>query len=135
VGYFPVAPGTAGTAAAAIIYWFIAPGHLLIYGAITVVFFFLGARASTVVERQQGPDPSLVVIDEMVGFWIALLALPKTWPVLLIAFFLFRIFDIWKPFPVRRAERLPEGWGIMADDAIAGIYTNLLLHLALFLRG
>ena len=135
MGYFPIAPGTAGTAVAAIICWFVGPEHLLIFGAITVGFFFLGARSSTVVERQLGLDPSPVVIDEMVGFWIAVFALPKTWPVMLIAFFLFRIFDIWKPFPARRAERLPEGWGIMADDAIAGIYTNLLLQLGLLLCG
>jgi phosphatidylglycerophosphatase A len=120
---------------AGVIYWFARPSHPLIYGALILLFFLLGARAGTIVERQMGTDPSLVVIDEMVGFWIALFALPKAWPLLVGGFFLFRIFDIWKPFPARRAEALPEGWGIMADDAIAGIYTNLLLHLALLVRG
>lgn len=135
MGYFPIAPGTAGTVVAGVIYWFARPSHPLIYGALILLFFLLGTRASTIVERQMGPDPSLVVVDEMVGFWIALFALPKTWPLLVIGFFLFRLFDIWKPFPIRRTERLREGWGIMADDAMAGIYTNVLLQLALILRG
>jgi phosphatidylglycerophosphatase A len=124
-----------GTVVAGVIYWFARPSHPLIYGALILLFFLLGTRASTIVERQMGPDPSLVVVDEMVGFWIALFALPKTWPLLVIGFFLFRLFDIWKPFPIRQTERLREGWGIMADDALAGIYTNVLLQLALILRG
>jgi phosphatidylglycerophosphatase A len=97
--------------------------------------FLLGAQASTVVERQLGPDPPPVVIDEMVGLWIALWALPRTTAVVAIGFVLFRIFDIWKPSPIRAAERLPRGWGIMADDALSGVCTNLLLRLALILRG
>ena len=87
------------------------------------------------MERQLGQDPSQVVVDEMVGFWIALFALPRSLILVAIGFFLFRFFDIWKPFPIRRTERLREGWGIMVDDALAGIYTNVLLQLALILRG
>jgi phosphatidylglycerophosphatase A len=124
-----------GTVVAGVIYWFARPSHPLIYGALILLFFLLGTRASTIVERQMGPDPSLVVVDEMVGFWIALFALPRSLILLVIGFFLFRLFDIWKPFPIRRTERLREGWGIMADDAMAGIYTNVLLQLALILRG
>jgi len=135
VGYFPIAPGTAGTIVAAAIYWFVGLDRPLVGGGFILLFFLLGVRASTAMERQLGPDPSRVVVDEMVGFWIALFALPKGWVLMAIGFFLFRIFDIWKPFPIRRAESLPEGWGIMADDAMAGIYTNVLLRLALFLRG
>lgn len=135
MGYFPIAPGTMGTVVAGVIYWFARPSHPLIYGALILLFFLLGTRASTIVERQMGPDPSLVVVDEMVGFWIALFALPRSLILLVIGFFLFRLFDIWKPFPIRQTERLREGWGIMADDAMAGIYTNVLLQLALILRG
>ncbi len=135
MGYFPIAPGTMGTVVAGVIYWFARPSHPLIYGALILLFFLLGTRASTIVERQMGPDPSLVVVDEMVGFWIALFALPRSLILLVIGFFLFRLFDIWKPFPIRQTERLREGWGIMADDALAGIYTNVLLQLALILRG
>lgn len=135
VGHFPIAPGTAGTIVAAAIYWFVGLDRPLVGGEFILLFFLLGVRASTAMERQLGPDPSRVVVDEMVGFWIALFALPKGWVLMAIGFFLFRIFDIWKPFPIRRAESLPEGWGIMADDAMAGIYTNVLLRLALFLRG
>ena len=135
MGYFPIAPGTAGTVVAGVIYWFARPSHPLIYGAFILLFFLLGTRASTIVERQTGPDPSLVVVDEMVGLWIALFALPRSLILVAIGFFLFRLFDIWKPFPIRRTERLREGWGIMVDDALAGIYTNVLLQLALILRG
>jgi len=124
-----------GSVLAAAIYWLAWPNHLFLYGALVVFLFLLGARASTVMEQQLGPDPPPVVIDEMVGFWIALWALPRTAALLAVGFVLFRIFDIWKPIPIRSAERLPQGWGIMADDALSGICTNLLLRLALILRG
>ncbi|MCK4271875.1 phosphatidylglycerophosphatase A [bacterium] len=135
VGHFPIAPGTAGTIVAAAIYWFLRLDILLVGGVFILLFFLLGVRASTAMERQLGQDPSQVVVDEMVGFWIALFALPRSLILVAIGFFLFRLFDIWKPFPIRRTERLREGWGIMVDDALAGIYTNVLLQLALILRG
>ncbi|MCK4596643.1 phosphatidylglycerophosphatase A, partial [bacterium] len=117
------------------IYWFLRLDILLVGGVFILLFFLLGVRASTAMERQLGQDPSQVVVDEMVGFWIALFALPRSLILVAIGFFLFRLFDIWKPFPIRRTERLREGWGIMVDDALAGIYTNVLLQLALILRG
>jgi phosphatidylglycerophosphatase A len=78
---------------------------------------------------QQHPDPSIVVIDEIVGMWISLLFLPPTWTVFAAAFIAFRAFDILKPPPVRQLERLPGGWGIMLDDVMAGVYANLLVRL------
>ena len=83
----------------------------------------LGVPAATIVERESGRhDPGFVVIDEVIGQWIALLFSPVDWRHGLIALVLFRLFDIVKPFPVRRFERLPAGWGIVFDDVAAGLY-------------
>jgi phosphatidylglycerophosphatase A len=82
-----------------------------------------GIPASTIVARESGfHDPQFVVIDEVAGQWIALLFSPFDWRHALIALVLFRLFDITKPFPVRRLEALPEGWGIVLDDVGAGLY-------------
>ena len=79
----------------------------------------------------QKKDPGLVVVDEVIGQWIALAgARTLTWETYLAAFVLFRLFDIWKPPPVRQLEALPGGWGINADDVMAGIYAALVLRLA-----
>jgi len=92
----------------------------------------LGVPAATIVERESGrTDPGFVVIDEVIGQWIALLGIPFDWRHGLIALVLFRIFDITKPFPVRRLERLPGGWGIVFDDVAAGLYA---LGIASLLR-
>ncbi|HLF14640.1 MAG TPA: phosphatidylglycerophosphatase A, partial [Bacteroidota bacterium] len=81
------------------------------------------------------PDPSIVVIDEIVGMWTALLFLPNELPALLVAFTAFRMFDIVKPPPVARLERAGRGWGIMLDDVAAGIYANAVTHVTLWLIG
>ncbi|HET7103360.1 MAG TPA: phosphatidylglycerophosphatase A [Terracidiphilus sp.] len=83
----------------------------------------LGIPAATRVARESGrKDPGFVVVDEVAGQWIALLASPADWRHALIGLILFRLFDITKPFPVRQLERLPEGWGIVFDDVAAGLY-------------
>jgi len=135
VGHFPIAPGTAGTALAAVIYWLARLDLPPLGAGFILLFLFLGVRASSAMQRALGSDPSQVVIDEVVGFWIALFALPKNLALVVIGFLLFRLFDIWKPFPIRRVENLPQGFGIMADDVLAGIYTNVALRLVLILRG
>jgi phosphatidylglycerophosphatase A len=135
VGYCPIAPGTAGTVLAAAIYWVLRLDRLPVGGGCILLFFLLGVLSSGAMAKRMGPDPSPVVVDEMVGYWIAMLALPRGWAVAVAGFFLFRFFDIFKPFPIRRAEDLPFGWGIMADDVIAGLYTHLLLRLFLVVRG
>ena len=82
------------------------------------------------VERDLGKhDPGMVVVDEMVGMWLGLWLVPHHLWLFLIALGLFRLFDIWKPFPINSIQKLPEGWGIMMDDVGAGIYTLLLVHL------
>lgn len=89
----------------------------------------LGTLAAAEVSRQRGEeDPHIVVIDEIAGQLTALLFLPVTSFNLLAGFFLFRLFDIWKPFPIRRVERLKNGVGIVADDLLAGVYANAVLH-------
>jgi phosphatidylglycerophosphatase A len=84
------------------------------------------------MERTLGEDPSVVVIDEVVGMWISLILLPKTIAATVMAFLLFRLFDILKPPPARQSERFRNGWGIMTDDVVAGVYANLVGHGFIF---
>ena len=147
VGYLPVAPGTLGSLVGAGLYlsvWGVVYRLLLANaeraGSVVYVFtpqlaFMLlvvfittmvGIWAATRAERvMQRKDPSIVVIDEVAGQMIALLSGPfwlHTWWSVLSAFLLFRLFDIWKPYPIRRLEGLESGLGIMADDVLAGVY-------------
>ena len=134
-GYSPVAPGTAGSLAAAVIgfvlhrYLALSPWHLAILAA---VLFYPAVWAATLTAREAKlKDPQFVVVDEVIGQWLALAgAATLNWQAFLAAFALFRLFDIWKPFPVRQLEALPGGWGINADDAMAGVYAALVLRLA-----
>ena len=123
VGLFPLVPGTAASAVAALAYGFalyrLAGGP---YALLVVVLFFAGAAASAVTSAELGrPDPGQIVVDEVCGQLIALAFLPPGWVPVAVSFALFRFFDIIKPWPIRRLERLPGGWGIMADDVAAGI--------------
>jgi phosphatidylglycerophosphatase A len=94
----------------------------------------VGAWASGRAEEISGIiDPSFVVIDEVAGQLITLFLLPFSWKVLVAGFVLFRLFDVIKPFPARRLEKMHGGWGIMMDDVLVGVYANILLHLAVFL--
>jgi phosphatidylglycerophosphatase A len=97
-----------------------------------VVVFVLGAHASTHLARQLGrKDPGLAVVDEIVGMWVTLVGLPFEPATALVGFLLFRVMDVVKPWPARDLERLPDGWGIMADDVAAGIYAHLALRVVL----
>ena len=135
-GYFPIAPGTAGAVVATAI-WFglsllLLPNYLLIATAVLIILFtFLGVRSSGIMEIYWGKDPSKVVIDEMVGVWIPLLAVNNENKYYiyyaLLALFLFRIFDIFKPLGIRKMEAIQGGWGIMIDDIAAGLYSLLIL--------
>lgn len=137
IGYFPLAPGTMGALAALIIYW-VAP-QLANASLLLIIFtlMLVGTYAASITERElitrlgadRGKDPKIVVIDEVIGMLVSLVAIPKTTQFLILAFVLFRIFDIVKPFPARRIEKLPAGWGIVFDDVIAGIYANLLIQI------
>jgi phosphatidylglycerophosphatase A len=130
-GYSPIAPGTAGSAVAWVIFILI-PGLRDVPLLLTsIVVFFIGVKVATDVEKTDGHDASVIVIDEVVGMWISLLFLPASisWTGWVAAFFIFRLFDIIKPFPAGRSQKLPAGWGIMVDDMFAGIYTNLAVQL------
>ncbi len=128
-GFAPVAPGTAGTLVGMLLFWPIArvawPWQLLATG---LLFLLAVATAEAVARRVKRKDPGLVVVDEIVGIWVSMLFLPLTPLTLVGAFLLFRILDVVKPPPARRFESLPGGWGIVMDDAMAGVYTNLLLQ-------
>jgi phosphatidylglycerophosphatase A len=135
VGYFPIAPGTAGSAAAVPLYlllrWLAIPG--LDVGLI-VILCVAGFWAGTVAGQHYGrEDPGYVVLDEVVGMLLTLLFIPLTWAGILAGFLLFRLFDIVKPPPARQLERLHGGAGIMMDDVMAGIYGNLALRLLVWL--
>lgn len=130
IGYLPLAPGTWGSLAAFFVWYFfmtdISPFLLVI---ISLVVFFIGVLTSNaVIQTTAKSDPSEVVIDEFAGQWIALIALPHTLGYGIAALVLFRILDIFKPPPIKQLERLPGGWGIMLDDAAAGIMTCIILN-------
>ncbi len=91
-----------------------------------------GIWASSRVASTDEPDPSRVVIDEFAGQWVALIFLPVTWQWMVAAFILFRVFDVLKPFGIRRLERIPGGWGIMLDDLGAGLACAIILNVARF---
>lgn len=129
-GYAPLAPGTAGSLLAVAIFW-LWPLNSWIWLTIIILVFFIGVWAATGVEREKGNDPGLVVIDEVVGQWISYLFLPVSLFNLIAGFFLFRLFDIFKPFPIDQSQKLKGGWGIMIDDVLAGIYANVLLQIVL----
>jgi phosphatidylglycerophosphatase A len=132
VGYFPIAPGTAGSAAGVFVDRALrATLSSVVHGIVVLVVIVLGVWVSSVVEKSSSKkDPSVVVVDEVAGMLLSYYLLPLSWRGLLIGFFVFRLFDIVKPFPCRRAEKIPGGVGIMADDLIAGVYTNIVLRLA-----
>jgi phosphatidylglycerophosphatase A len=131
-GYSPFAPGTAGSAVGLAAFWPLATLAPLPQAAATGVLLLLGVAASSAVAHEVGlEDPGIVVIDEVVGMWVTLLALPFTLGTALIGFVAFRVMDIVKPWPARDLERLRGGWGIMADDVAAGIYAHLVLRAAL----
>jgi phosphatidylglycerophosphatase A len=97
-----------------------------------IVVTAIGIPAATLIARAYAQkDPQFVVIDEVAGQLVALVAVPLAWKTFLAGFILFRIFDMWKPFPIRRLERLPEGTGIVVDDLGAGVYAFVVMHLLL----
>ena len=138
VGFFPYGPGTMGALFAIVVWYLLSllvsmPSLIGITLALVVLFTFLGAWSATVSECYWGEDPSRVVIDEVVGQWIVLLAIPanfQLWHVV-VALALFRFFDIVKPLGVRKMENFKGGWGIMADDILAGVYGFIVLQLLL----
>lgn len=134
-GYWPWGPGTAGSVAAIAIAWTavhfggFGPRWFVLWTALLIP---AGVWAATIVEKTTHiKDPSIVVVDEVAGQWLTLAgAITLNWKSWVLALVLFRVFDIWKPWPVRRLERLAAGAGIMADDIMAGLYGALVLFVA-----
>lgn len=130
-GLAPIAPGTVGTLAALLPWLLLRELPLWGYALAVLVVFAIGVwSANKVIAALGEEDPGLVVCDEFVGLWIALFAAPAGWAWMLAGFLLFRLFDIWKPWPVSWADRtLKGGFGTMIDDAFAGAYALLVLQL------
>jgi phosphatidylglycerophosphatase A len=135
VGYLPAAPGTWATVVGVVIAFYLG-NNLAAYTILLLVLLALGIMASGVVEKLlDQKDPGIVVIDEVVGVMIALWGLPLIWSVMICGFFLFRAFDMFKIYPINKLETQPGGWGIMLDDCMAGVYTNIILRIALRCAG
>jgi len=129
-GYLPIAPGTWGSAVGLVLYFFLRglslPVYLTIIMVLFIVGFFTAGAAEKILDRR---DPGPVVIDEIVGMLVTLIAAPANPLIWLLGFFIFRIFDIIKPFPARLIdERVHGGVGIMLDDVMAGVYSLLVLQ-------
>jgi phosphatidylglycerophosphatase A len=150
-GWLPVAPGTWGATVAVLPLFFFTkigpsvpnafgmsshsifstsqPIFTLVLTVLIVIFTWIGVKAADFLHDEWGDDPKQIVIDEMVGVWIAILGLPLTVPNLIIGFILFRFFDIAKPLGIRQLEKIKGGWGVMLDDVLAGVYANVVLQI------
>ncbi len=128
----PYVPGTAGTLLALPIYWFVASFTPLAYALVVIVLFASGVWICGRAEKRLGiHDHPAVVWDEIVGFLIAMFGARREWAWVAAGFVLFRLFDIWKPYPIRQLERrVRGGLGTMLDDALAGLYAWACLQLA-----
>ncbi len=133
VGYSPFAPGTLGTLVAIPIYYFLSEIPFPLYEITLVGFFFLAVWVSEKAGAAFGKkDDQRIVIDEMIGFFITMLWVPKTTLFVIIGFILFRFFDILKPPPIRLVEGVRGGYGVVLDDLLAGVYANIILHIISF---
>ena len=134
VGYSPIAPGTAGSAAGLVVYAALRLGGAspLAEAILIAVVVAAGIWSGTIAERHFGTtDPGPGVIDEVAGMLVTLYLLPAGWILAIAGFFLFRVLDVLKPFPAQRLERLHGGLGMMADDLMVAIYGNVVLHVAM----
>jgi len=133
LGFFPVAPGTVGTLVGVFFNFLFSSFSLEVYLLSTAALFVFGAwiaeRAEIVFRRNDSPK---IVIDEIVGFLITMILIPFSLGAVFAGFIFFRLFDIIKPFPARKIDRqMKGGWAVILDDAVAGLYANLLMHLTL----
>ena len=131
LGYVPVAPGTFGSAAGLVVFaalrWSGSPALEL---AIIILLFAVGVWSANAAERHfGGVDPAPVILDEVVGMLVTLAFLPVNITGAIVGFLLFRLFDVVKPWPANRFEALHGGLGVMADDAMAGVYGNVAMRL------
>ena len=131
VGYLPLIPGTFGSMAGIGLFYLIRANPIVLVSftvILIVIGFFVSGKTEQITQKK---DPSCVVIDEVCGMLLSLLFIPYDIKLVIAAFFLFRILDTLKPFPIGRLERLKGGLGIMCDDLVAGLYVNIILQAVL----
>jgi phosphatidylglycerophosphatase A len=134
IGYIPIAPATVASAVLALLFYFLGVPSYTAFVIILPLLFFLGVYISNLAEEEWGSDSGRIVIDECAGFLVSIAFISSFYGEnvagnLILAFFLFRFFDIVKPFPIDRSQSLPGGWGVMTDDLLAGIYTNIMIRI------
>jgi phosphatidylglycerophosphatase A len=137
IGYIGKGAGTVAAIACCICWYLAWAGAfppLMPSVIITILITIIGVWSSSIVEPIWGKDPARVVIDEVAGMCIGMLFLPVNVKYLLCALILFRFLDIVKPLFIRKLEQLPAGWGIMMDDVLAGVYTNILLQIVVWFK-
>ncbi len=132
-GFFPFAPATFATFVFLLIYVLVPGGEVLANPLVVLVTLIVSVPVSTDVEKRYGHDAGCIVIDEIVGIQMVLFMAEPTMSGIVAAFLLFRFFDIVKPFPINRSQRLPRGYGIVVDDVLAGIYARITLIIAAWL--
>lgn len=133
-GLSPTVPGTTGTIPGVVIAWLLFPLGWIVQATSTLIALSAGVWLATKAEDYYGHDGKPIVIDEIAGMFAAYCFIPVDWRYYLLGFVLFRIGDVIKPFPARRWEDLPRGWGIMADDLVVGVYTNIILQVLLYFQ-
>jgi phosphatidylglycerophosphatase A len=132
LGYAPKGGGTLAAIACCLAWYFtgtIYNVHDYVFLSVTILLMAAGVWSSGRMERRWGKDNYRIVIDEVVGMGITLLFVPLRWPVILTGLVLFRFFDIAKPLYIRRMENMKGGWGVMMDDVLAGVYSNIILQV------
>jgi phosphatidylglycerophosphatase A len=125
----PFAPGSVASLPVALLVWGAAPSTVTLLGAllvVTIAGIWAAGREETYLGRL---DPPCLVVDEVAGMLVAVVGLPRELGWVLAAFFLFRLLDVWKPYPIDHLQRLPGGFGVVMDDLLAGLYANLGLQL------
>lgn len=129
IGHVPKGGGSIAAVFAALCWYFFMGNNFTVQTCAVVIVFFVGVRVSNNLEKHWGKDSNKIVIDEVLGMMVSLLFLPISVELVVIGFILFRFFDITKIFGIRKTERLPKGWGVMVDDLLAGIFSNLILQV------
>ncbi len=132
IGYIPKAPGTYGSLFALLL---ISQFNILTQNIALIIFIIIGLIFSTLMEKHTGEnDDQRIVIDEFVGMLITFYLVKPELSYLAIGFILFRLYDIYKPYPIKKIQKLPSGWGIMLDDILAGVYARIVLQIIIFLE-
>lgn len=132
IGYLPLVPGTFGSVAGVGLFYLLAGSGWAVYFSIILLVTALGMAASGRMERLLNKkDPGCIVIDELMGMLIALSFMPHNFKIVILAFLIFRIIDTLKPYPAGRLQNLHGAIGVMGDDLIAGLYTNIVLQIIL----